>query len=496
MHGRSHCNAWQPAIGMAFTLAWVAPAPAVESGFLPEVPVLAPTRLDWAFVAAGFGPDGAKLPAEYDSRKQRYQLYVPPAYQARKPWPLVVFISPGDDPLGWRYWQKPCEDMGMLFCAAYGAGNNCPVGQRIRLVLDMFDDVRRNYYIDPDQTYLAGFSGGGRLACTLAFALPEFCGGVIPVCGTHPLHPLTYLRHRVQDRLATAFVTGANDFNRREIEDYMFPLFQDVGIRSRLWVVPKLGHGIPTGEVLAEVHAWLADDLKRRRSDARLRPGLVVGPNEVPTALQQATRQVTTAQVELKQQQVWRAVALLQGVEERWGKTAASGKAILLQEEIQNDARKAALLAAQRGAEEGRWLSAQARALERFGRRRKAQQAWETLARLQPNTPEGKKAAVEGQRLGEAIAATPKQPYLGLSFAGASVMVSQVVADGPAGKAGVMAGDVLLQIGGSKVATLAEVVRVVRQHKPGDQVVLVVQRQGKPVEVTVEVGGQAAPGDE
>ena len=66
------------------------------SGFQTERRVRESTRLDWEFAAGA----GGKLPAGYDSRQQRYQLFVPPTYKAAKTWPLVVFISPGDDPLG------------------------------------------------------------------------------------------------------------------------------------------------------------------------------------------------------------------------------------------------------------------------------------------------------------------------------------------------------------------------------------------------------------
>src|SRR5579884_2216977 len=136
-----------------------------ETGLREEVTVGRPTRLDWRFVAAEFGPKMAEVPHSYESIRQRYQLYVPPEYKPDKAWPLVVFVSSGDAPLGWRSWQKVCEDRDIFFCAAYGAGNNTPTGQRIRLVLDMFDDVRRRYHIDPNRTYLNGLSGGGRLAC-------------------------------------------------------------------------------------------------------------------------------------------------------------------------------------------------------------------------------------------------------------------------------------------------------------------------------------------
>ena len=125
---------------------------AADTGYRKQVRVSAPTRLDWEFAVSGFGRKHATLPEGYDSKQQRYELYVPGAYQAGRSWPLVVFISPGDGPLGWAQWQKPCRQLGMLFCSPYGAGNSCPVGKRARIALDMLDDVRRHYRIDPDRT--------------------------------------------------------------------------------------------------------------------------------------------------------------------------------------------------------------------------------------------------------------------------------------------------------------------------------------------------------
>ena len=180
-------------LGLVLALPRLTGAAPPPTGFQDKVQISAPTRLDWKFAASAFGPTAAKVPADYDSRRQHYQLFVPRDYNPSKDWPLVVFISPGDDPLGWRYWQKTCEKAGALFCSPYAAGNSCPVGQRTRIVLDMLDDVRRGYKIDPDQTYLTGLSGGGRMACTIAFALPEYFGGVAPACGTNPLPRLDAL---------------------------------------------------------------------------------------------------------------------------------------------------------------------------------------------------------------------------------------------------------------------------------------------------------------
>jgi predicted esterase len=475
-------------LGVWFSLAgapgWcrLSAAEPAATGFLPEVTVSGPTRLDWRFAAAGFGPKAAQLPTSYDSSSQRYQLFVPPSYKPAQSWPLIVFISPGDDPLGWRFWQKPCEDAGVLFCAAYGAGNNCPLGQRVRIVLDVLDDVRRHYRIDPDQTYLAGFSGGGSMACTIAFSLPEYFGGVVPICGTNPLNDLAYLRHRVRDRLPVALLTGAQDFNRRENEEYMQPLMQALGVHNRLWVVPKLGHGVPAPEVLAEAYRWLADDRKRRQDDRRAHPGLAVQPEDVPTPLQQGSRLVEAAEAELREPaHTWDGVALLQGVVARFGRTDAADRARKLLDEIKSDPTRAARVAEQGGAEERLLLTVQAEGLERLGDLPQALQVWRLLLKLHPETLGGKKASAAVGRLEHTA-------YLGVVFAGDTATVSQVAPKGPAANAGLRPGDVVLRIGGLQVASLAELRRLLQLHAAGEKVELELRRDGKTMTLTVNLG--------
>lgn len=366
---------------------------------LKEVKVEAATRLDWEFAASGFGANALKLPKDYDSREQRYQLFVPKNYTKEKAWPLIVFISPSDQPAGWSSWQKVCEARGILFCSPFKAGNSIQAGQRTRIVLDVLDDVRRHFHVDPDQTYVGGFSGGGRMACAIGFALPEHFGGIIPVCGTNPLPAVTYLRHRIHDRLSVAFVTGAKDFNLKENKDYMFPYLQELGIRTKLWV-PKVGHALPPAEVAEEVHAWLTDDLQRRAQNARDFPGLSVGSAAGPTPKEQAAGLLGTARTELaRPERVWRGVALLQGVAVRWGKSAEAAEARSLLKKVAADEKLLTLIEEQGARDEILFLSAQAKGLERFGDVKNAVAAWRILADNYADSDVGKKAAAEVKRL-------------------------------------------------------------------------------------------------
>jgi C-terminal processing protease CtpA/Prc len=245
--------------------------------------------------------------------------------------------------------------------------------------------------------------------------------------------------------------------------------------------------------VLTEVLKWLADDMSRRRADAKARPGLAASPDEVLTPLRQAARAFETAETDLRvPDRTWRAVALLRGIMARWGNTDSAEKARQRLEAIQADPKRAALVAEQGGKEERLTLAAQARALERFGDTGRALQAWETLVRHHPDSDEGKKAVAEVQRLKTALAATP---YLGVAFTGNGLTVSQVVPGGPADRGGLKEGDRLVKLDGVKLASLPDVRKVLQAHQPGDKVVLEVERAGKAMTVTVELGSTPAPGD-
>jgi hypothetical protein len=360
--------------------------------------VAQPTRLDWQFAAFGFKT--SKLPEDYDSRKQRYQLYVPSGYNANKSWPLIVFISAGDGPAGWNEWKATCVKHGVLFCSPYQAGNSCPAAQRARIILDMLDDVRRRYRVDPNQTYLSGISGGGRMACAIAFNLSEWFGGVAPVCGTNPLVGPAYLRHRAEERLSVAFITGEKDFNRKENEIFMHPWFKELGIHSRLWVVPKMGHTMARPGTLEEAYSWMEQDLPRRRQDVKKRQGLAMSADKTPTPEAQAAGYLKTAEAELKQRErVWRGVTLLQAIVIRWSKTGPGQDARARLKTLGSDPNLIEAVAEQGAADEQKSLTAQARALERIGLLDKAIEAWELLARNYPDSDVGKNAAAQAQRL-------------------------------------------------------------------------------------------------
>ncbi|MBP90933.1 MAG: hypothetical protein CMJ64_30185 [Planctomycetaceae bacterium] len=336
-------------------------------GYQANVQVTGPTRIDWVFTVANQSP--VKPPADwlrdYDSAAQTYELFVPRSYRAGQGAALMLFISPGDRGAGYDQWKQVCTRHGLLFASPHNAGNRCPTEQRVRIVLDVLDDIRRSYDIDPDRTYIGGFSGGGRIACSIGFALPEYFGGVVPVCAGGDLRDESWLRHRVIDRLSVAHLTGESDFNRGEVERLRGPLLKNVGVRSRVWVAPKLGHGIPSAKSLDEAFLWLEEARGERVAVAMRFPASRASRSEGLTREGQAASLLAEAKRRVESKETrYSGLMQMKGILTRWPNLAAAREArsILLSYE-QGDDRS---WAAEDIVEQRRFLIARARAIDAY----------------------------------------------------------------------------------------------------------------------------------
>jgi hypothetical protein len=339
-----------------------------QTGYQKKVTVSAPTRLDWTFVLSNrsLAEQPANWLGDYDSKKQQYELFVPNNYSSKKAYPLILFITPGKEAGGWGWFEPICKQQGILFAGPYDAGNDVSPQKRVRIVLDVLDDVRRNYNIDPDRTYIAGISGGARMANAVAFALPEHFGGVLSICASGELRQEPWLRQRVMDRLSVALVTGETDFNRGEVERLRGPYLKEVGVRTRVWMVPKLGHEMPRAPLLAEYLKWLDDGVKQRQELAKRYPASRIAGDAAPSREEwaQMLLEEGTGRLESKET-LYTGLMQLKGCLERWNGLPAADEAkkILLDYE----ARKDRPWEEEDRAEQRRFLLAEARALDAYG---------------------------------------------------------------------------------------------------------------------------------
>jgi hypothetical protein len=375
-------------------------------GYQAKVKVSGPTQIDWTFAVANqsVGKPPADWLGDYDSTKQTYELFVPPNYDAKKSYPVVLFISPSNAPGGWKEWEPVCKKEGVIFASPHGAGNDCPGKKRVRIVLDVLDDLRRTYNTDPDRTYITGHSGGARMAGSIGFALPEYFGGVVPSCAGVELRNEVWLRQRVIDRLSVAVLTGETDFNRGECERFRGPILAELGVRSKVWVAPKTGHAVPAA-LLPEAFKWLEEGLPKRRALAKQYPASRVAGDKALSRDDWSKLLLAEGKERLgAKETLYSGLMQVQGTMVRWNglPAAAEAKKILLEYE----GRKEKPWEDEDIAEQRKYLTATARGLDAYATgplpaqyekqrvemAQEAQKMWAVLFKENPDSPAGKEA--------------------------------------------------------------------------------------------------------
>jgi len=335
------------------------------TGYFAEFQITQATRLDWVFALTNQSP--ADVPdgflKDYESTDQRFELYVPASYNAERPAPLILFISPGQKGTGLAQFRALCDREGVLFASPHQAGNQTPGPRRVRIVMDTLDEVRRRYRIDPDRTYIGGFSGGGRIAFAIATALPEYFGGILPVCAGGELRPESWLRQRVIDRLRIALITGEKDFNRGEIERLTQTQLSSVGVNSRVWTASGLGHGIPSDQTLSEAYHWLEEGLKDRQKLAKRFSASSL--SDAPSRQEWARRLFAEAQLRLKSKALtYSGLMQLKGIHTRWNDLPEAERALEILQKY--DAQADRPWEAEDIAEQRRFLIARARGVDAY----------------------------------------------------------------------------------------------------------------------------------
>jgi pimeloyl-ACP methyl ester carboxylesterase len=132
---------------------------------------------------------------------------------------LIVFVPPWRDARLPEGWGEVLDRHGIIFVSAENSGNDQNVlGRRIPLALLAEQNVVRRYKIDPSRVYIAGFSGGSRVASRIALGYPDIFQGAIMDAGAdtfggdggHPL-PSADLVREFQEASRLVYIAGGND---------------------------------------------------------------------------------------------------------------------------------------------------------------------------------------------------------------------------------------------------------------------------------------------
>jgi hypothetical protein len=244
---------------------------------------------------------------------------------------MIIHVTAGTASDGWLHWQTVCRNRGIILAGVHNAGNAVPMPLRVRIVLDVLDDVRRRFSIDPDRTYISGMSGGANAASHIAFALPELFGGLVAICGAWNLRVEPMLRQRVAERLSVAIVTGTADFNGPELSREFYPILRAHNARAAL-AVYSMGHAYPNSSQMDRIFQWVEGGLLLRRQCAAYFPASRLSRPATPEEWSTAVLLEAGARLQLDSE-MGPGLFLLQGIIDRWqGLPAAKAAQMLLDE--------------------------------------------------------------------------------------------------------------------------------------------------------------------
>jgi predicted esterase len=186
--------------------------------------------------------------------EQRYALYLPAKYNARRAWPVIFAFDPGAR--GRRaveQYQVAAETFGYIV-AASNVSRNGSLELSMNAARAMAVDVTARFSIDEKRIYAAGMSGGARVAMAIALSSNNMIAGVIASSAGFP---------DSNPRKTVPFVVfgtaGTEDFNWLEMRSLDHALTTPHRV-----VIFEGGHVWLSSELAVEAVEWL--DLQAMKS--------------------------------------------------------------------------------------------------------------------------------------------------------------------------------------------------------------------------------------
>ncbi len=196
-----------------------------------------------------------------DLAEESFHLFVPDREPPEAGWGVIVWVAP----VPWGgFSRQEIEEVltrrGIVWIGANRAGNPRPVWKRQGLALDAAESVARHFPVDRSRLWVAGYSGGGRVASALASQYPEAFAGAFCFFGVNHFHPVPVpdkpgklwpvgFPEPPRERLATiradrsfVLLTGERDFNRAETWGTYRHLLADGFERVEIVDLPMADH--------------------------------------------------------------------------------------------------------------------------------------------------------------------------------------------------------------------------------------------------------------
>lgn len=184
-----------------------------------------------------------KIHCTYDT-SQSYYVYLPSYYNTSKQWPVIyAFDAHGRGNIPVERLAKAAEETGYIICASNNARNN---SSYLQYIIDMlFKDSQKRFTIDKNRIYLSGFSGGARIASSIALKFPNIKGIISCAAGTSI--PANQIKNK---DLIFIGVSGIKDFNYLELQ-VTHDFLRQNNISSQL-IIHDGGHEWPPEDIMSK----------------------------------------------------------------------------------------------------------------------------------------------------------------------------------------------------------------------------------------------------
>ena len=179
-----------------------------------------------------------------------YSLYLPSGYTEEKKYPVIFAFdahAKGNKPV--ELFRDMAEKYGYIVIGSNNSRNGMSTNENMGIYDMLSDDALTRFSIDRNRVYTAGFSGGSRVASSVAI----FKGGICGVIGCSAGFPS--LEQPIQFKFDYIGFVGDEDMNYLEmitLEDAL----QKAGYRHQL-VVFHGKHDWPPKEVIPDAFIWL-----------------------------------------------------------------------------------------------------------------------------------------------------------------------------------------------------------------------------------------------
>ncbi len=179
-----------------------------------------------------------------------YAIYLPDNYTPGKKFPCMYFFDAhARVALPLRRYHEIANRLGMILVGCYSSRNGIPWQGNHDAILQVMDFIQHSYNVDSSRIYVGGFSGGSRVAASLAAEL-NFVSGVVGCAAGYSAGGSMLTR-----KFSWFGIAGDYDFNLSEMKQLDGQMEQK-GYQHQLLALSGY-HDWPSAEDYSMAMLWL-----------------------------------------------------------------------------------------------------------------------------------------------------------------------------------------------------------------------------------------------